>query len=152
MHVHICVDAQTGMVRMPPRPYSANIGSTAATVSHRVEKQRMFKNYIMENLLTATNTFHFEDDGAIDLYTCNYNRKHEPQQIDHMLSSDNSVRSRTFDASATKSDHWGLIAAIKSKHVKTPRKKKKRTENRLAGNVGIASATTVKCVLFFDCG
>ena len=49
-------------------------------------------------------------------------------------SSDNSLHSRTFDSSATKSDHWGLMAAIKSKHVTTPRKK--RTGNRLAGNVG----------------
>ena len=64
-HVHICVDAQTGLGTMPPRPLGTNIG-TATTVSHRVEKQRMFECYIMENLLTATNTFRFEDDGAIN--------------------------------------------------------------------------------------
>ena len=43
-----------------------------------VEEQRMFERFITENLLTATNTFHFEDDGATDIYTCNYNGKHEP--------------------------------------------------------------------------
>ena len=60
-HVHICVGAQTGLGTMPPRPHCASIG-TATTVSHRVEKQRMLESFIMENLLTATNTFHFEDD------------------------------------------------------------------------------------------
>ena len=54
--VHICVDAQTGLGTWPPRPYSENIG-TATTVSHRVEKQRMLENFIMEIMLTATNTF-----------------------------------------------------------------------------------------------
>ena len=58
----------------------------------------------MENLLTATNTFRFEDDRAFYICTCNYNVKHEPQQIDNILSSDNIVRSRTFNTSATKSD------------------------------------------------
>ena len=71
MHVHICVDAQTGLGAIPSRPKSANIG-TATTVSHRVEKQRLLKNLIMENLLTATNTY----------------GNHEPQQMDHILSSD----------------------------------------------------------------
>ena len=102
----------------------------------------------MENLLTATNTFRFEDDGANNIYTCNCNGKYEPQQMDYILSSDNSLRSRTFDLSATKSDHWGLIAAIKSKHTKTPRKR--LTENRLAGNVGITSVTTMKCMPFLN--
>ena len=51
----------------------------------------MFECFIMENLLTAANTFHFEDDGAINIYICNNNGKHEPQQIDNILSSDNSV-------------------------------------------------------------
>ena len=60
----------------------------------------------MENLLTATNIFLGEDDGATNIYTCN---NHEPQQIDHILSSDSRLRSRTFDSSATNSDHWGLI-------------------------------------------
>ena len=118
------IDLVTGLGTMPPRPYiySANIG-TATTILHRVEKQRVFESFIMENLLTATNTFHFEDDGAVNMYTCNYNGNHEPQQIDFIFSSDNSLRSRTFDSSATNSDHWGLIATVKSKHVKTPRKK-----------------------------
>ena len=61
----------------------------------------MFESFIMENLLTATNTFHFEDDGAVNIYTCNYNGKHEPQQIDNIFSSDNSLRSMAFDSSAT---------------------------------------------------
>ena len=40
----------------------------------------------MENLLTATNTFRFDEDGAINIYICNYNGQHEPQQIDYILS------------------------------------------------------------------
>ena len=125
-HVHICVDAQTGLGTLPPRPYSANIG-TATTVSHRAGKRRIFESFVMEHLLTATNTLHSEDDGATDIYTWNYNGKYEPQQIDYIFSSDNSLRSRTSDSSATKSDHYG---------------------SRLAGNVGIASVTTMKSVLF----
>ena len=74
-------------------------------------------------MLTATNTIHIEDDGATNIYTCNYNGKHEPQQIDNILSPDNSLRSMTFNSSATNSDHWRLIAALKSKQVKTPRVK-----------------------------
>ena len=48
-----------------------------------------------KKLLPATSTFHFEDDGATNIFICNYNGKHEPQQIDCILSSDNRVRSRT---------------------------------------------------------
>ena len=109
MHVHIRVDAQTGLGTFPPRPRSENIG-TATAVSHRVEKQRMLEGLIMENLVTATNTFLCEDDGATNIHTCN---NHEPQQIDHILSSDSRLRSRTFDSSATNSDHWGLNTAEK---------------------------------------
>ena len=46
MHAHICVDAQTGLGTIPPRPESANIG-TATTVSHRVEKRRILESFIM---------------------------------------------------------------------------------------------------------
>ena len=42
-HVHIGVDAQTGLGTRPPRPYSSNIGN-ATTGSHRDEKQRMLEN------------------------------------------------------------------------------------------------------------
>ena len=59
MHVHICVDGQTGLVTILPGFQSGNIDS-ATTVSHRVEK--MLEDFIMEHLLTATNTFHCEDD------------------------------------------------------------------------------------------
>ena len=109
-HVHFCVDAQTDL--KPPRPSSANIG-TATTVSHRVEEHRIFESFITKILLTVTS--HFEDDVAINIHACNLFGKHEPQQIDYILSINNSLRSRTFDSSATKSDHWGLITAIKSK-------------------------------------
>ena len=100
----------------------------------------------MESLLAATNTFHFEDDGTINIFTCNFNRNHETQPIDYILSSDNSLRSGTFDSSATSSDHWRLIAAIKSIHVKTP--KKRLSGNRLAGIAEIASVATMKYVPF----
>ena len=59
-HVHICVDAQTGLGTMLPRPHSANICS-ATTVSHRVEKQRMLECVIMENLRAILNV----DDGHV---------------------------------------------------------------------------------------
>ena len=107
---------------IPPRPCSASIG-TATTVSPRVEKRRMLQSFIMKNLLTATNTFHCEDDGATNIYTCDCNGNHESQQIDYIFSSDTSLRSRTFDSSATRSDHWGLTAAVKSNRARTPRKK-----------------------------
>ena len=90
MHVRIHVDAQTGLGTFPPRPCSENIG-TATAVSHRVEKQRMLESFIAENLLTATNIFLCEDDGATNIYTCN---NHEIQQIDHILSSDSRLRER----------------------------------------------------------
>ena len=48
---------------------------------------------------------------------------HESQQIDYSFSSDTCLRSRKFDSSATSSDHWGLIAAIKSNRVRIHRKK-----------------------------
>ena len=47
MLVHICVDAQTGSETLPSRPHCANMGS-ATTVTHRVEKRRMFESFIME--------------------------------------------------------------------------------------------------------
>ena len=85
----------TGLVPIPSRPHSANVGS-AKTFTHRVEKPRMLESFIMENLLTATNTFHSEDNGITNIYTCNYHGNHEPQQIDYILSSDNNLRSRVF--------------------------------------------------------
>ena len=62
--------------------------------------------FIVERLLTATNTFSNDDDRNANICTGNYNGCHEPQQIDYILSSDHSLRSRTFDSSATSSDHW----------------------------------------------
>ena len=94
MHVHICVGAQTGLGTMPPRPKSANL-DTATTVSYRAEKQRKFESFIMENLLTATNSFHFEDDCAI-------------------LSSDNSLRSRSTRTTA----HHTLHTAHNAHHTR----------------------------------
>ena len=38
---------------------SANIGHCYTPVSRRVEKQRMFESFIMENLLTATKLGYF---------------------------------------------------------------------------------------------
>ena len=109
-----CVDAQTGLGTGVPGAISSNIGP-ATTVTHRAEKQRLLECFIMEHLRTATNTFSNDDDGQLNIYTCNY----KPQQIDYILSSDPSLRSRTFDSSATSSDHWGLIATIKERRGKT---------------------------------
>ena len=68
------------------------------------------------------NTFFCEDAGATNIYNCNYNGNHEPQQIDYILSSDTSLRSRTLDSSAANSDHWRLVAAVNSNRATTPRK------------------------------
>ena len=95
-------------------------------------KQRMFESFIMEKLLTATNTFHFEDDGVPStstLATITGITNHKRLTASFPLT--NSLRSRTFDSSATNCDHWGLIAAIKSEHVKTPRK---NTVRKLIGS------------------
>ena len=70
----------------------------------------------MENLFAATNTFLCEDAGATNIYTCNYNGNHEPQQIDYILSSDTSLRSRTLDSSATDSD-VGIVSVTITKCV-----------------------------------
>ena len=84
----------------------------------RAEKQRLLECFIMEHQLTDTNTFSTDDEGKLNIYTCNYNGCHEPQQIDYILSSDNSLRSKTFDSSATASHHWGLTATIRAKRGK----------------------------------
>ena len=89
----------------------------STTVTHRAEKQRVLECLIMEQLLTATNTFSDDDDRNANINMCNYNGCHEPQQIDYILSSDHS-RSRTFDSSATSSDHWGVAATNREKRGK----------------------------------
>ena len=61
--------------------------SLATTVTHRAEKHRLLECFIMEHLLTATNTFNNEDDWNTNIYTCNYYGCHEPQQIKYILLS-----------------------------------------------------------------
>ena len=92
LHVHICVDAQTGLDTGVLDSASSNIGP-ATIVTHRAEKQGLPECFIIEHLLTATNTFSNDDDRNTNIYTCNYHGCHEPQQIDHILSSDHSLRS-----------------------------------------------------------
>ena len=93
---------------------SSNIGA-ATTITHRAEKQRLLECFIMEHSLIATNTFSTDDASFNNICTCNYNGCHDSQQIDYILSSDHSLRSRTFDSSATASDHWGLTATIRER-------------------------------------
>ena len=114
-------DLGTGILGAP----SSKIGP-ATTVTHRAEKQRLLECFIMEHPLTATNTFSNDDDRNANIYTCNYNGCHEPQQIDYILSSDHILRSRTFDSSATSSDHRGLTATIREKRGKPPEKRHAR--------------------------
>ena len=102
VHAHICVDAQTGLGTGVLGSASSNIG-TATTVAHRAAKQRLLECFIMEHLLTATNTFSNNDARNTNIYTCSYNGCHEPQQIDYILSSDHSLRSRTFNSYGK---HW----------------------------------------------
>ena len=113
-HVHICVDALTGLGTGIPGAASSNI-IPAITVTHRAEKQRPLECFIMEHLLTATNTFSKNDDRNDNICKCNCNGCHEPQQIDNILSSDHSLRSRTFDSSATSSDHWSQSPTMREK-------------------------------------
>ena len=94
-----------------------------STVSHRFEKQRMLDNFIMENMLTATNTFHCED-GANNIYTCSSNGTHEPQQIDYLR-----LNGHEFGSLGTHGHHQ--ISTCKG-----ATKKKKKTGKPLDGNVG----------------
>ena len=104
-------------------PFCENIGM-ATTVSHRVEKRRLLENFIMENMLTATDTYDTEIVGIKrNIYTCCFNGRHEPQQIDYILPPDRCLRSKTFHSPATKSDHWGLTATIRSPHAKEKHRK-----------------------------
>ena len=96
--VHSCADAQAGLGTGIPGAGSRNIG-TATTVAHRAEKQRLLECFNMEHLLTATNTFSDDDR----------KRQHLHVQQQRM------PRSRTFDSSATASDHWVLTATIRAK-------------------------------------
>ena len=98
---------------------------------HIVPKNRLLECFIMEPLLTATNTFSNDDDRNATIYTCNYNGCHEPQQIDYILSSDHSLRSRTFDSSATSSDHWELTANIRETSGKRQGEKTRHKTDRM---------------------
>ena len=129
-HVHICVGAQTGFGTGIPGAASSDIGP-ATIVTHRAEKQRLLECFIMEHLLTATNTFSNDDDRNANIYTCNYNGCHEPQQIDYILSSDHSLRSRTFDSSATSSDHWGTDRHHQGETWETTREKTRQETDRM---------------------
>ena len=111
-HVHVGVGAQTG--------------AWDRDTWDKQPKHWYCYNAIIGHLSTATNTFSNDDDRNANILTCNYNGRHEPQQIDYILSSDNSLRSRTFDSSTTVSDHCVLTATINPKRGKTPGKRHAR--------------------------
>ena len=69
--------------------------ATATTVTHRVEKQECSRGSSWKICSQPQTLFHFEDDVATNIYTWSYNGNHEPQQIDYILSFDDSLRSRT---------------------------------------------------------
>ena len=100
-----------------------------------------------EHLLTATENFSNDDDRNTNIYTCNYYGCHEPQQIDCILSSDHSLRSRTFDSSATASDRRGLTATIKERFRKPLGKRHVRKPTRWECNDHIAFNNTVRTQL-----
>ena len=107
-------------------------------------KQRLLECCIMEHSLTATNTFSNNDASNTNIYTFGCNGCHEPQQIDYILSSHHSLRSRTFDSSATSSDHWGLTTTIKvnmGNHLG-----RDTSGNRSDGNVATTLVSTTQCV------
>ena len=134
-HVHMCVGAQTGLGTGISGADSSNIGP-AITVTHRAEKQRPIECFIMEHLLTATNIFSNDDDRNANIYTFNYN--------DYILSSDHSLRSRTFDSSATSSDHWGLTATVREKRGIPPGKRHARKKPS-DGTVATTLVSTTQC-------
>ena len=133
-----------------------HLGQEAATLvqpqqSHIVpKKQRLLECFIMENMLTATNIFRNDDDRDASIFTCNYHWRHEPQQIDHILSYDSSLRSRSFDSSATASDHWGLTATIASKRGRTKGGDKKPIGWECRDHFGFKNA--VRALLNANCG
>ena len=70
-HVHICVDTQTGLGTSGTWCHQQYHGP-ATSVTHRAPKQRLLECFIKEHQLTATNTFSNDDEGKLDIYTCNY--------------------------------------------------------------------------------
>ena len=114
---------------------------------HIMPKNKLLKCFIMEHLLTATNTFSNDDDRNTNIYTCNYNGCHESLQIDYIMLSDRSPRSRIFDPSATASDHWGLTATIRERYGKTPGKRHFRKPIGWECNDHIAFNNTVRTQL-----
>ena len=131
---------------IPARPKSANIGS-ATTGSHLVEKKNKEGSRASswkicsqpQTLSTLRMTVPATSTPATTTGITNHNR------LTTYFPSDNSLRSRTFDSSTTNSDHWGLIAAIKSKHGKTPRKNPVRKP--IGWECRTASGTTKWCEL-----
>ena len=117
-HVHICVDAQTGLGAGVPGPPNSNVG-TATTLTHREEKQRLLECFIMEHSLTATNTSATMTPAIPTSTRATTMAATKSQQKNtYILSSDHSLRSRTFDSSATTLDLWGLTATIRERHGK----------------------------------
>ena len=155
-----CVDAQTGLCTGVPGSASSNIGRHCHNCyTSRRRKQRLLECFIMDHLLTATNTLSSDDDRNTNIYTCNYHGCHEPQQIDCIFSFVQSLSSRVFDSSATASDHWGLTATIRERYGKTLGKRHVRNPIGWECNDHIAFNNIVRtqlngccCFLVRSCG
>ena len=93
---------------------------------------------------TCYKTCRKDDDSNASIITCSYHLP-SPQQVDHILSSDVSLRSRTFESSATVSDHWGLTATSLSTRMKNHRKS--QAGNQSDGHVMIVIVSTMRCLL-----
>ena len=152
-HVHICVDVQMGL----------GAGDTQSLLlqywhchnhytSGRKTETSLSACLIMEHSLIATNTFSTNDASYINIFTRNFNGCHEPQQIDYILSSDRSLRSRTFDSSATASDQWGLTPTIRERHGKALGKRHVRKPIGWECNNHIAFNITVRTQLNWSSG
>ena len=71
-------------------------------------------NFMEFNGLSLRNTFGEGAEGIIqeDCYTCNYDLRRLPKQIDYVASSLRRVTARVVDATATSSDHRPIYAFI----------------------------------------
>ena len=141
-HVHICVDAQTGLGTGVPGPPNSNIG-TATTLAHRAEKQRLLECFVMEHSLTATNIFSNNDASNTNIYMCNHNGCHEPQQIDYILvirpqSSFQNIRHIGYFIGSL-----GLTVTTRERHGKA--REKDTSGNRLDGNATVTAHSATQC-------
>ena len=109
--------AETGLGTPDSRPGFCNFGTT--TPLTLILKNEDSLSAWLEHVLTAPNTFKNDDGTDVNVLTCNCHFRHDTEQIDFTLSSDDSLRSWGFDSSAAVSYHRGLTATLVSQRLRT---------------------------------